>query len=562
MGQSISQPCHHGDDLSIATRPDHPLSCYGGLPLRSSRKADKGEMKKTFLKLHRADRNQKCILDPAAVLAALQNQADEIMHQKGFVGEEECCSKFQWVDTKDVDQGDVSTSRSGGASVHSGFLSDFAPSESTTATNATRTATNKGNRGKYSSLKKNSKKLSVLEYLGVDRGVSSSMIDEENGDEAMIAPNRRALRGADPSISEHLALASRNLQRIHQRKAEVQRKVEVDRREQDGFAMYTGILTSCIQPKDCLQIRREAYMSVLHLKMKAHLGQFYVEEYLPMFPDAAPSPPGLAAIARNLDDMPSLASDDSDSSSSSCVIDYGSIPPASSITSSITDLIFMDLAITGSLGLVPRHGHVARRVSSLRKRDQKSPEHYIVLMNQRSGIPLAVCALKAKNGLPIVRMYATKQRVFNQRAAATTKQLGLDWSNSLPLYAWAEIVTEGMHPDPIRFSIYMASGSEGRFSAVPSYQAGVEAEDGAPVIKVVGRTDLENRATGCAIIAIEAEEGEVDDDLCFQIDVAQGIDPALLICFTAVIDEIMEKSMRRQRRQLRTRPEPLSTAIV
>ncbi len=83
-----------------------------------------------------------------------------------------------------------------------------------------------------------------------------------------------------------------------------------------------------------------------------------------------------------------------------------------------------------------------------------------------------------------------------------------------------------------------------------------------PVIKVVGRTDLESRATGCAIIAIEAEEGGGDDDLCFQIDVAQGIDPALLICFTAVIDEIMEKSMRRQRRQIRTRLESLSTAIV
>jgi hypothetical protein len=515
-------------------------------------------MKKSFLKLHRPDRNQKCILDPAEAFAALQNQADEIMHQKGFVGEEECCSKFQWVDTKDFDEGDVSTGRFGGASsVHTGFLSDFAPSESTTATNATRPATNKGDRDKCSSVKKNSKKLSVLEYLDVDRGMSSSMIDEENEDEAMIAPSGRALRGADPSISEHLALASRNLQRIHQR------KVEVDRREQDAFAMYTGILTSCIQPKDDLQIRREAYMSVLHLKMKAHLGHFYLQKYLPMlFPDAPFPPPGLAAITRNSDDMPSLTSDDSDSSSSSGVIEYGSIPPASPITSSITDFVFMDLAITGSLGLVPRHGHVARRASTPRKRDQKSPEHYIVLMNQRSGIPLAVCALKATNGLPIVRIYATKQRVSNQRAAATTKQLGLDWSNSLPLYAWAEIVTEGMHPDPIRFSIYMASGSEGRFSAVPSYQAGVEAEDGAPVIKVVGRTDLESRATGCAIIAIEAEEGGGDDDLCFQIDVAQGIDPALLICFTAAIDEIMEKSMRRQRRQIRTRLESLSTAIV
>jgi hypothetical protein len=160
--------------------------------------------------------------------------------------------------------------------------------------------------------------------------------------------------------------------------------------------------------------------------------------------------------------------------------------------------------------------------------------------------------MKSPDGPPIVRIYATKQRVVGQRPAASTKQLGLDWANSsaaLPLYTWAEIVTEGMFPDPVRFSIYMASGSEGRFSAIPSYQAGL-CNDGTPRIKMIGRTDKEMKATGCALISIEAnttnttQEGDEEDNLSFHIDVAQGIDPALLLCFTAVLDEVMEKNMR------------------
>jgi hypothetical protein len=438
----------------------------------------------------------------------------------------------QWVDGKDADDGEASRFAAG--SVNTGLVSEIAPSVMTTGSSATKPMANLD--GYDSRIKKSKKNFSVLTTLDGGHGISSYVMEEEGEDTKPIpAPSGRGLIGAYGPVQENMDIASKNLERIQKR------KTVTAKRSNEAFHLYANMLTSCMLPKDEFQIRREEYMSVLHLKMKARLGFYYLQRYLPMVP-GAPVPPGLT---KKSDDVPMLVSDDSEDSSSSGisqVIEYGSNPPSTPINCSITDSVFMDLAITGSLGLVPRHGHLTQRAP---RRNQKSPDHYTVLMNRRSGVPLAVCALKSPNELPIVRIYATKQRVNGQRPAASTKQLGLDWACNLPLYAWAEIVTEGLFPDPVRFSIYMASGSEGRFSATPSYRAAFLA-DGAPSIKVFGRTDKEQQGTGCALISIDAGDDEEDGDLSFHIDVSQGIDPALLICFTAVVDEVMEKSMRLQ----------------
>ena len=390
----------------------------------------------------------------------------------------------------------------------------------TTGTSATKLMANLDSHYQVPKSKKQNNKFSVLVNVDVGHGISTlGMEGDEQEDKSVPGTIRE----------------SKNIQSIQNHGVERTRST-------DAFQLYAHRLTACIGPADELQIRREACMSVLHLKMKAHLGPYYVYRYLPTIPDA-PVPQGMSKP----DDIPALVSDSSDDSSSSSgnsqAIGFGSIPPSTTIKCSITNSVFMDLSITGSLGLVPRHGHQVRKAP---KPNQKSPDHYIVLMNRRSGVPIAVCALKVQSGLPIVRIYATKRRVYGQRRPLQLNNSDLIGRFSVPLYAWAEIATEGLFPDPVRFSIYMASGSEGRFSAAPSYRAGLDVADGVPKIKMVGRTDMELRETGCAIISINADPDPENDNLFFNINASQGIDPALLICFAGVMDEVMEKSMRLQ----------------
>ena len=156
------------------------------------------------------------------------------------------------------------------------------------------------------------------------------------------------------------------------------------------------------------------------------------------------------------------------------------------------------------------------------------------------------CAMKAASGDPVVRIYATRQRVFAQRPAATTRQLGLDWADDLPLYAWAEVVSDGECLNTMKFSVFMANGSEGRFSSQPSYEASLHGVE-HPVIKILGKTDMESTFSGCALISVCVDESSgKGTDVSFNLDLAQGIDPALMICFTAIVDEVMETSMRTQ----------------
>jgi hypothetical protein len=226
-------------------------------------------------------------------------------------------------------------------------------------------------------------------------------------------------------------------------------------------------------------------------------------------------------------------------------IEFGEGPPSSPIRLMVPDSPFMDMAVTGSLGLVSRP-RSRPLMSSPPRKQLKSPANYIVLLNRRSGIPLAVCALKASTGPPVVRIYTTKRRVFGQRPAASTRKLGLDWSESLPLYTWAEIVTEGKHPDTVKYSIFMASGSDGRFEDTPSYRATHHAS-GSPVVRMVGRTGTERDAphTGCAVISLSQNEDATDEHgVFFHLSIARGIDPALIICFAAFLDEVVEKAMR------------------
>ena len=308
-------------------------------------------------------------------------------------------------------------------------------------------------------------------------------------------------------------------------------------------------------------------MSVLRLKMKANIGWFYTQRYLTMFP-SEPKPiigivpkiegdiPGLTC--ESLDN--SFSSGSSSSSDHTNLINYGFMAPITPVMCPVTNRSSFDLAITGCLGLARREEDHKALISSrrqLRNHDEKSSHHCVVLINKRSGYPLAVCVMRPTSGSPVVRIYSTRQMVFAQKSTATTRQLGLEWADDLPLYAWAEVKSEGEFPDKIKFTAFMIKRFDGRFSSQPSYQAtfdGHPTDDygtgRSPVIKMVGRTDSEKNMSGCALIWIQADEttsrtqSENGSNLFFHINLAQGIDPAFLICFTAIVDEILEKSMR------------------
>jgi hypothetical protein len=319
-----------------------------------------------------------------------------------------------------------------------------------------------------------------------------------------------------------------------------------------GCALIPAALMHEPLPDDLGEKARE-YMSVLQLRIKPRFADFFQSHLSRLLPDSPFTRAVSQGIAlsrlsptKNRDSpRPSLMRTNSDSTaSSSADIGFGEGPPSNPVRLLATDLPFADLGITGSLGLADRKRQSRNRSPSS---GIKPPSHYIVLLNRRSGVPLAVCALKtATTGPPVVRMYATKRRMFGQRMAASTKKLGLDWSESYPLYPWAEIVTEGRYPSRVRYSIYLASGNDGRFEELPSYRA-EHASVGSPEIRVVGRTERESQQTGCAILSLCRQEGNAEeDDLFLNLSISKGVDPALMVCFAAFVDEAMEKTMRQQ----------------
>jgi hypothetical protein len=473
---------------------------------------ESNDVKKNFLKLHKPEREAKWILDRVQVGEALMYQADEMMRIEGLRN-----GIYQANQNGEYQNGALlSRTETRAETVVSGIFSDF-----TTASTAT---TPMGNVNKYEP-----RAMAKMKDLNQRRDKANALYQdggESDEDDFVIKP-------------VHLH-GNSNKQQINS-----EQFATAERKQEGVFKLYSNLL-KCSQPKEGRQIRREELMSVLHLKMKAHLGLYYLNRYSRMFPDSFVQ----SEMRRRSKDVPFLVLNDSEDSSSSASGGHGSAEFESSRHSSpiyyaTSDVAFMDLAFTGSLGLIPKNDQSPRTTNSP-KRNQKSPDHYLVLVDRRSGVPIAVCARKvdSSGAPPVVRVYATKRRVFGQRSAATTEKLGLDWGgNALPLYAWAEIVTESMFPNPLKFSIFMASGSDGQFSLQPNFHAAFS-EDGQPIIKISGRTDTEREVTGCALISMQLKEE--NNKVFFNIDIAQGIDPSLVMCFTAAADEILEQSMRRQ----------------
>ena len=487
--------------------------------------------KDAFLTVHLEDQSLKCILEPNEVNKTLMEQAGELIRRerlKKLAKEDDLPSLLN-----EDDDGSTSGDGSALASVTPSEFT-FAATEVTSGSAATRPSGNfdKNNRGSKSKSRRDDQTPRPPKIKGTE-----FKLTEEFNDEVKNALNR-----ANKSTAPRPLATARN-------------RFKTMERRNNASRTGCGILAvPCMFMEDFTQTSyvhsAKNYMSALHLQMKPQCPKFYRNHMsvleldnkkiqagsreIPISNGA--SPPPSKRLGADTGTNPYSAFGDE--------IDFGGGPPSSPIRLMVTDSPFMDLAVTGSLGLVSRP-RSRPLMSSPPRKQLKSPAHYIVLLNRRSGIPLAICALKAAStGPPVVRIYTTKRRVFGQRPAASTRKLGLDWSESLPLYTWAEIVTEGKHPDPVKYSIFMATGSDGRFEDTPSYRA-THHSSGSPVIRMVGRTERDAANTGCAVISLSQNKDATDGNgVFFHLSIARGIDPALIICFAAFLDEVVEKAMR------------------
>ena len=517
MGQCpmMPEPCYQEDENTGIIA--NGFACSGG-----SKDDDK-----QFLVPHRPDLAMRCILDPTDVYEIILVQA-EILSRRAELMYRQEPENMETTESNSVGEA---------ASEENCAMSTFAPSvyteggrtEVTTFSVATRVV---GNYDKYSQPKRKYNRPKPPKRDLNPRRTNSKDLDRvmdsisENDTVVSSVPmtsTDTATKWTSPSSAP--GCVSKSNQAIK------------------------SLLAPCIGAKLATKQARfskEEFYNVLQLKMKLNLADYYQNEYLAMFPNS-PTPAGMASnisTPSKRETAPQLTPISSDASSRSSAtpgVAFGSGVSSSPIRLLADDSSFLDLAITGSLGLVNRGSGKGNSLSGSPSK-QKSPLHYTVLINRRSGVPLAVCALKSHHGPPVVRIYATKQRVVGQRPAASTGDLGLTWTDSFPLFAWAEFTTEGEFPMPTQYSLYMASGSDGRFEKEPSYRASHQ-RTGSPDISMIGRTQTETEYKGCALLSFVSDENN-DDEPFLSLSISRGIDPALLICFAAIVDETMEKTMR------------------
>ena len=324
-------------------------------------------------------------------------------------------------------------------------------------------------------------------------------IDEEK-EGPMARTTSRAPSRSISDVKKNLAAAVRNLEERQVRKWRIAHiwQRHINKRIEDKIS-YLQKVNSYFQPPPVTNERRDDYMSVLHLTMKANFVGFYQQRFLPaLFPNS-PTPLGLSKSGQSIsDDLPDLASESSETSLASGSIEFGAILPSSPIRLLASDSVFLTLAMTGSIGSVSR---VRRKVSPKPRDNQKSTDHYNSLTQSKVRDSLGGMRSEISEDSRTVCSSDILDKTESTRPTSCwydTKQLGLvEWTPSYPLHAWAEIVADGEFPNPVNYSMCMASsGSKGRFSATPSYRATFLA-NGSPDIKVVGRTDKERDTTLC-----------------------------------------------------------------
>mmetsp|Transcript_14140 Transcript_14140/g.39089 ORF Transcript_14140/g.39089 Transcript_14140/m.39089 type:complete len:517 (+) Transcript_14140:54-1604(+) len=479
---------------------------------------DNPDLKGDFLKLHLQERPEKCIVDPRLVVQCLVKQAEELV-QRELEAEKPLDHELD--EPYDINKTGSTRSSSDSSATSQAFASSvvmsLASSGMTTVSAATPVV---GNYNRYARRKR--------PQVSTPPKVLGNRVD------------------LDDTLHEDLYKVIEAVTRVEENRRMHQSVTQpVHARLRGAGCIVIPQLTTARDPRPMVSLQAKLHLITLHLRIIPKCAAYFKSHMLRFFPHH----PFSLAVSNGISSSDlspnrhrqrgSASFRHEDFTPKSIDIGYGEGPPSKPIQLLVNGSTFLDLGLTGSLGMVEQP---KQRIES--NKLPKPPEHYVVLLNRRSGAPLAVCALKNTSiGNPVVRIYATKRRSYGQRPAASTRKLGFEWTDSFPLYAWAEIATEGRYPDRVQYSIFMASGNDGRFEQVPSYLA-EHSSVGSPEIRVLGMTDREVEYTGCAVLSLSTEEDSVDGDLFFRLSVSKGVDPALLICFAAFVDEFMEKTMR------------------
>ena len=524
----LAEPVESIDDETVAH--------FG--PAAQSYSFEVPDLQGDFLKLHLHERSEKYIVDPKLVVDVLAHQAGELIRREL---EQDRPPPSDPYGMRHQASSLVSTS-STPSEIYStsdltGIFSSVAPSTASNITSCSASTRLAGNYNRYSPSRK-------------------------RFDEEPYAPPRLLGNGVDLDDTLHQDLIT-VIEGIDREEEMKKRFPLIESQRAAGCNHHPGcsLVPLALMPRrprnSSVSSRASRHMVVLHLRLIPRCAEFY-ESHLSRF---LPDNPFVKAMSNGINSseltptrnfprksihIPELMRNDSDSASSlSTDVDFGAGPPSLPVRILVNDAAFLDLGITGSLGLIePRRPDVQAQRG---RRFITPPKHYLVLLNRRSGTPLAVCALRTgETGDPIVRVYATKPRTCSQqRPVATTRKLGLDWTKSLPLYAWAEIVTKGRYPSKAKYSIFYATGDDARFDKIPSFIA-EHSSVGSPEIRVLGMTERESGYTGCAVLCLSRDYEVSEDDLYFRLSVSKGVDPGLFICFAAFVDEAMERTMRIQ----------------
>lgn len=327
---------------------------------------------------------------------------------------------------------------------------------------------------------------------------------------------------------------------------------------------------------------------VLRLQKTANFGEFYTKRYLQKPPQPIAqlhSMPVVELVDVSMDNkhyknpveemVPSLVAVYSQESDS---IDAVDIDTENKINKEPIKLSwdgspFLDLVVQGELGIVTRDDDINASKRTLQIQNNTIKPR-LLLLNEKTGELIAMCCVKSLRAgiIPAVRVYSPKPR-FPDVVPTDIAAQGVTY-NERPLYLWAELNAVGEFPLPVHYSISLANES-GVIEAEPSYR-GKHIDVGKICIKMMGKTNKEDHHLGCCLICMipntnntvhnkvdedeeedenthNADDGnttnnntDINGDVCISISVARGVDPALFICLTSFIDELLESAMRRQ----------------
>ena len=297
---------------------------------------------------------------------------------------------------------------------------------------------------------------------------------------------------------------------------------------------------------------------VLHLKMIARMSDFYRDEFLLSFPQY-PVPKEMSmrkvsfqsnwgkgkASRQSTSRSPPKVVRSNSCTSSACFQDSeADDSDASPVLLAVDESSFLDIVVHGSLGLVDN-----KRSSSASGKARRKLKDYLIIGKRQTDCPLLVCALKSRKGKPVVRIFSAKPRTPLQEASIESDKLGIT-TDSYPLYAWAELRTEGSFPDAnTKYFLHESTGDINQFHKTPLFTASHESAGSTElnifVQRVVGK-GYSKDPLHCARSVVRSDSKMCEQETNYMISIVKGVDFANILSMVAIIDELTEFTMRKK----------------